>query len=510
MAGAAGQFTVTGSHTYVTSPPSGSFATTVTLADTSGVPALVAKGVASVAPASTLTPLGQLVVASASSPINSTTVIGSFLDSNTNDLAANFQAIISWGDGQQSAGTVVANPSLKGRFDVTGTHTYANPGTYMASVDAQDRPGHAVAIASQVTVVSASLNATATNIPVAIGQPFTAVVARFTDTSPLAMAGGTTAVIDWGDGHSTIGTVTGPDASGQFSVIGTYDYPSAQYPANANGAASSTAVASFPVNVTITDAGGLSAVAKSTALVANSGPSFGFSGGLAPSSDTGPLHQGTYTNTNRPSFAGTTTPFALVQLFARPAGIDANIPLGQTIAGPAGQWNLTVGPLLDGYYTVSAVVTPSEGYPSIPTTPLANGGALVVDTAPPRVVGVTLLGRTNQVLVTFQDDLSGLNLDSLRTPTNYAFLGPHSIPITPVAIAPRFTGILPTDAQSVVLTSTLNPRLRGKLTVLQIINAGITDLAGNTLKEGFPGRRFGPIVGRAHPVAVRPARGRRR
>ncbi len=42
--------------------------------------------------------------------------------------ASDFSAIISWGDGSTSAGTIVANP--RGEYDVVGSHKYAEPGTY--------------------------------------------------------------------------------------------------------------------------------------------------------------------------------------------------------------------------------------------------------------------------------------------------------------------------------------------------------------------------------------------
>jgi hypothetical protein len=42
------------------------------------------------------------------------------------------------------------------------------------------------------------------------------------------------------------------------------------------------------------------------------------------------------TNVNRPTFSGTATPFAIVQLFAQRAGSDPTVTtsLGQTIAAP--------------------------------------------------------------------------------------------------------------------------------------------------------------------------------
>jgi hypothetical protein len=131
--------------------------------------------------------------------------------------------------------------------------------------------------------------------------------------------------------------------------------------------------------------------------------------------------------------------------------------------------------------------------------PLANNGTVVVDTAPPVVDSVLLQRNGSQVVVTFSDGLSGMNLASMLNRANYAFVGPRGQMIAPVAVALRSVGILPTDPVSVVITTTLNPRLRGRLTALRIINSGITDLAGNQLNGAYRGV-FAPLVRTSHPV----------
>jgi hypothetical protein len=72
------------------------------------------------------------------------------------------------------------------------------------------------------------------------GQPFSGVVASFSDTDPNGNAQDFTATINWGDGHSTNGTITA-NSSGGFDVSGTntYGQPGA-----------------FPINVDIMDFGG--------------------------------------------------------------------------------------------------------------------------------------------------------------------------------------------------------------------------------------------------------------
>src|SRR5262249_52094837 len=72
---------------------------------------------------------------------------------NTMAHAADFSATISWGDSQTSAGTIAANGS--GGFNVSGSHTYAGPGTFTVSVSIHDVGGSSALAASTANVVDA-------------------------------------------------------------------------------------------------------------------------------------------------------------------------------------------------------------------------------------------------------------------------------------------------------------------------------------------------------------------
>ncbi len=63
-------------------------------------------------------------------------VVASFTSANPSATAANFTAQITWGDGHQSAGTLT--PNGRGGFNVTGSNTYAQPGTYPITVVVTD------------------------------------------------------------------------------------------------------------------------------------------------------------------------------------------------------------------------------------------------------------------------------------------------------------------------------------------------------------------------------------
>ena len=85
------------------------------------------------------------------------------------------------------------------------------------------------------------------------GTLYSAVVASFTDSNPLAVAGEFTASINWGDGTaSTAGTVAAAGAG--FNVTGSHTY---------------NVASTYSVTVTITDAlTGDTVTANSTAIIA--------------------------------------------------------------------------------------------------------------------------------------------------------------------------------------------------------------------------------------------------
>jgi uncharacterized protein (TIGR03118 family) len=54
--------------------------------------------------------------------------VATFTDTDSTAIAAHFAATVSWGDGTSTAGQVVADPSVAGRFAIQSTHTYADEG----------------------------------------------------------------------------------------------------------------------------------------------------------------------------------------------------------------------------------------------------------------------------------------------------------------------------------------------------------------------------------------------
>jgi len=159
-------------------------------------------------------------------------------------------ATITWGDGTSSAGT------SDGGTGIQGTHTYAEEGTYSGSVSYTYTPSHCPAGAQtasfQATVQDAALTAAGVDSSGAAGRSLVAVVAHLQDASPAGTADDLSAQIDWGDGSTSAGTVAAAGGGG-FDVTGTHTY---------------TDTGSYAVTASITDVGGSTTTANSTAHIA--------------------------------------------------------------------------------------------------------------------------------------------------------------------------------------------------------------------------------------------------
>ncbi len=177
--------------------------------------------------------------------------VATFTDSDGSGSASDFSATISWGDGSSSPGTISANQS--GGFDVSGSHSYTIEGALAFSVAITDNGGSAVAVTGAANVADAQLAATGVSLTESRKVAFSAVIATFTDANLLSDASDFTAVICWGDGSSSNGTVI-QNAPGSFYVLGGHTYMQ---------------VGTFTITVQIFDVGLASATAESIVTVLN-------------------------------------------------------------------------------------------------------------------------------------------------------------------------------------------------------------------------------------------------
>jgi hypothetical protein len=213
-----GSFSVLGSHTYTAG---GQDTLKVTVSD--DAPGTATKTGTSTA---TVNFAGQMALTTATESVAlpNSTPVATFSDSNGGDTAASFTAAINWGDGVTSAGTVSGGA---GTFTVSGGHTYADEGNDQASVTLTRTSDNATSTASGGVAVAEHdvLSVQATNFSAKSHQAFNGTVATFTDTDTANFAGDFIATIDWGDGATTTGTVSG--SSGAFTVNGSHTYAAA-------------------------------------------------------------------------------------------------------------------------------------------------------------------------------------------------------------------------------------------------------------------------------------------
>ncbi len=102
-------------------------------------------------------------------------VVATFTDSYPYSQQSDFQATIDWADGSTSAGFVVATGPTT--FEVKGSHTYQEEGTYPTSVTIRDVLDNDAAVAGGTVVVDeAPLVLNGSQVSAWAGQPFTAVV----------------------------------------------------------------------------------------------------------------------------------------------------------------------------------------------------------------------------------------------------------------------------------------------------------------------------------------------
>jgi hypothetical protein len=273
--------------------------------------------------------------------------VATFTDDNAAALPSDFTATIDWGDGSgTTAGTIGSSSAA---FVVLGQHTYADDGSFTATVTISDvSPGTGTATTTDTATVteSDSLSGTPVTFAALAGTPFTGTVANFTDSYTGNAASDFTATIDWGDATTSAGTVTG--GGGAFSVSGTHTYAGA---------------GNFTVTVTLSDdaPGTATATVTSTAQVGGAGLT---------------AFPTTFAATEGVAFNGVVATFTDSRGGAVPSDFTASITWGDgsTTAG-------TVAATGGGTFTVSGIHTyADEGTFSVPVQVKDNVSVLTANT----------------------------------------------------------------------------------------------------------------------------------
>lgn len=149
--------------------------------------------------------------------------VGTFTDIGGPEPQGNYTAMIDWGDGTSSAGSITESGST---FTVQGSHAYAEDGSFPLVVTVDDDNG--------ITLVSSTANSnatvaegaiTATGVPVngfEFSPPTNVPVATFTHANGIEPASDYSATIDWGDGTTSAGTIS--LSGGVYTVSGSHMY----------------------------------------------------------------------------------------------------------------------------------------------------------------------------------------------------------------------------------------------------------------------------------------------
>jgi hypothetical protein len=207
ITGSGGSYTVLGTHTYA---EAGTYTVHVTVSD---------ETLATVSSNTTAT-IGEAAITATGVPVvelrgsTAPVPVATFTDANPLDHMP-YVAVINWGDGSTTTTTYVS--ALNGQGIVYGSHGYYQHGSYGITVTIMDG-----------STVLASASSTSTIGEIYYGLPTSLSAASFTDNSMGAEVGDYTATINWGDGASSSGVVSG--ANGVFMVTSlpvthTYAWP---------------------------------------------------------------------------------------------------------------------------------------------------------------------------------------------------------------------------------------------------------------------------------------------
>jgi hypothetical protein len=143
--------------------------------------------------------------------------------------------------------------------------------------------------------------------------------------------------------------------------------------------------------------------------------------------------------------------------------------------------------MANGSYQITAVATAGGGSKS------ASLGTVVIDTVSPVITNVVFHRLSGEMDVYFQGNLSGLNLADLANGANYQLSATplnSSIPVRKVIIPSRITVIPGAGANGIdeaIIKFNNGKPLRGGHYTIQVLAAGIADIAGNALDGRFYG-----------------------
>jgi hypothetical protein len=138
----------------------------------------------------------------------------------TNQTAAGKSAVIDWGDGTTSTGTVAASGA---NVTVTGSHTYAKQGYFPTRITLSGANGPLAQATGEAAVTYTKFTLAQGRFSAFAGVPFSGTVATLTDIPSGETANDFDVTINWGDGTTSAGTLQTTSA-GKFDVRGSHTW----------------------------------------------------------------------------------------------------------------------------------------------------------------------------------------------------------------------------------------------------------------------------------------------
>ncbi len=201
------------------------------------------------------------LTATGGSPISSTfgtsitnATVATFTDTNTTNPASEFTAVITWGDGQSSAGMISGS---SGTFTVTGSHTYADAGAFPIGVTISNFGGSAnVTTSTSATVNPATPSLTATDPSGTYnGHPFAAKATAVGVDGQTPVSGHFTFAYYAGTSASGTPLSDVPVNAGTYTVVATFTSNDPNYSSGGTVQTTFTISAAAPT-LSVTDASG--------------------------------------------------------------------------------------------------------------------------------------------------------------------------------------------------------------------------------------------------------------
>jgi uncharacterized protein (TIGR03118 family) len=213
-ANGSGGYDVSGSHSYTDESTDG-----ITVAITDPGSTITVLSTAQVADLDTLAAAGLPVSASEGALFSG--AVATFADTLPSASPDGFSATIDWGDGETTPGNI---SEASGIFTVSGAHVYADEGSFTVRTTVRDIGGTASASATTTAQIADAdvLTITPVSFVALAGQTFTQAVATVSDANTAATAANFTATIDWGDGLTSSGMVSGDH--GNITIVGSHAY----------------------------------------------------------------------------------------------------------------------------------------------------------------------------------------------------------------------------------------------------------------------------------------------